>query len=63
MLIRCTGQLRLAPGAVIGIDLAAALRLGEALGYDAHALAELLPAGEAGLVKALNERIRSDDLP
>lgn len=63
MLIRCTGQLRLAPGAVVGIDLAAALRLGEALGYDAHALAELLPAGEAGLVKALNERIRSDDLP
>jgi hypothetical protein len=48
---------------VIGLDLAAALRIGEALGHDLQALAELLPAGEAGLVKALNERIRSDDLP
>ncbi len=63
VLTRSTGQLRIAPGAVVGIDFAAALRLGEALGYDVHALAELLPAGEAGLVKALNERIRSDDLP
>ncbi len=63
VLTRASSQLRIAPGAVVGIDLAAALRLGEALGYDAHALAELLPAGEAGLVKALNERIRSDGLP
>lgn len=63
MLTRSGGQLRIAPGAVIGIDLVAALRLGEALGHDLHALAEFLPAGEAGLVKALNERIRSDDLP
>jgi len=55
--MRCTGQLRLAPGAVVGIDLAATLRLGEALGYDAHALAEFLPAGEAGLVKAMNNRL------
>jgi len=42
---------------VIGIDLVAALRLGDALGHDLYALAELLPAGEAGLVKALNERM------
>lgn len=63
MLTRSGGQLRIAPGAVIGIDLAAALRLGEALSHDLPALAELLPAGEAGLVKALNERIRSDGLP
>jgi hypothetical protein len=45
------------PGAVIGIDLVAALRLGEALGHDLQALAELLPAGEAGLVKAMNNRL------
>jgi hypothetical protein len=61
--MRSSGQLRIAPGAVIGLDLAAALPIGEALGHDLQALAELLPAGEAGLVKALNERIRSDDLP
>ncbi|GAB4387219.1 DUF7697 family protein [Albidovulum sp.] len=60
MLTRSGGQLRLAPGAVIGIDLVAALRLGEALGYDAAALAELLPAGEAGLVRALNERLSNE---
>ena len=57
VLTRCAGHLRIAPGAVIGIDLVAALRLGDALGHDLYALAELLPAGEAGLVKALNERM------
>ena len=58
VLTRCGGQLRLAPNAaaVIGIDLAAALALATALGYDARAIAELLPAGEAGLITALNER-------
>lgn len=57
MLTRSGGQLRIVPGAVVGIDFAAALRLGEALGYDIHAVAELLPAGEAGLVKAMNNRL------
>jgi hypothetical protein len=56
VLTRCSGQLRVALGAVIGLDFDAALRLGEALGYDLYALAELLPAGEAGMVKTLNER-------
>lgn len=54
VLTRSSGQLRIAPGAVIGIDIGVALSLGEALGYDLQALAELLPAGEAGMVKALN---------
>jgi hypothetical protein len=57
VLTRSGGQLRIVPGAVIGIDLVAALRLGEALGHDLQALAELLPAGEAGLVKAMNNRL------
>ena len=56
VLTRCGGQLRLNAAAVIGIDLAAALALATALGYDARAIAELLPAGEAGLITALNER-------
>jgi hypothetical protein len=61
VLLRCAGQLRVVPGAVIGLDLGAALRMGAAAGYDAMALAELLPAGEAGMVGAINERLRRDD--
>ncbi|MBK8211711.1 MAG: hypothetical protein IPK78_18930 [Rhodospirillales bacterium] len=61
VLSRCGGQLRLAPNAsaVIGLDLTAAITLGTALGYEARSVAELLPAGEAGLIKALNERLAS----
>ena len=60
MLTRCAGQLRLAPGggAVLGLDLTAAFSLGAALAYDTQALAELLPAGETGLVTALNQRLQ-----
>ena len=57
MALRCAGQLRLAPGAAIGLDLGACLAMGAALGYDATALAELLPAAEAGMIAALNERL------
>ena len=62
VVLRCSGQLRFAPNAavVIGIDIAAALSLGAALGHDLHALAELLPAAEAGLVAALNRYLTSD---
>jgi hypothetical protein len=61
ILTRCAGQLRFMPGAVIGLDLGAALSVGAAAGYDAIALAELLPAGEAGLVAAINERLKRDN--
>lgn len=58
MIERCAGQLRVAPGGgAVGLDMGAALRLAEALGYAAAAAAELLPAAEAGLVKAINERM------
>lgn len=60
MALRCAGQLRLAPGAAIGLDLGACLAIGAALGYDATALAELLPAAEAGMIAALNERLAVD---
>ncbi len=62
VILRCSGQLRLAPhaGIVIGIDLAAALAIGAALGHDVHALAELLPAAEAGLVAAINTRLSEE---
>src|SRR5512147_375841 len=60
ILMRCAGQLRVVPGAVIGLDLGAALGMGAAAGYDAAGLAELLPAGEAGMVHAINERLARD---
>ena len=55
MLLRCSGQLRLGPGAVIGLDL------GEALGIEPGPLAELLPSGEAGLLAALNQQTATSD--
>jgi hypothetical protein len=63
VLTRCSGQLRLAPygAAVIGLDLAAVIYLAVALGYDTRAIAELLPAAEAGLVAALNARLEPSD--
>jgi hypothetical protein len=44
---------------VLGIDLGAAFSLATALGYDARCIAELLPAAEAGLIKALNGRLQA----
>jgi hypothetical protein len=60
VLRRCSGQLRAVPGAALGLDFGAAFAVAAALGYDAIALAELLPAGEAGMIAAINERIRRD---
>ena len=64
VLLRCAGQLRLAPsGYPLGMDLTAAFAVGEALGYDAQGLAEFLPVLEAGLVTGLKieiDRLRSD---
>jgi hypothetical protein len=55
VLLACQGQLRLAPsGHVIGIELDAALRIGAARGSDLAVLSELLPAGEVGMVEALD---------
>ena len=54
---KCAGQLRLAPmGGVSGLDFTAAFACAHALGYDLMALAELLPAAEAGMVAAINGR-------
>jgi hypothetical protein len=47
-------------GVRLGIDFGAALAIGTALGYDAIALAELLPAGEIGLTNAINEKLQRD---
>ena len=43
----------------IGWDIGAALQLGAALGVPALAIAELLPAIEAVMVRKINEGLRS----
>jgi hypothetical protein len=62
VLLACQGQLRLAAsGHVIGIDMAAALKIGAARRCDLEVLSELLPAAEAGFVEALcSHRVRDD---
>jgi hypothetical protein len=45
------GQLRVAPRAVIGFDMTAALAIGAALGIDTRAVVELLPPIEAAMLR------------
>ena len=47
----------MAPGAVLGWDMGAALALGSALGVNPLIAAELLPEIEAVMVRKLNEQI------
>lgn len=56
------GQLRVIPGAVVGIDLSAALAAADALGLDRAAVVELLPVIEARMVAAVNQQIASGRL-
>ena len=56
---RLGGQLRIAPGAVIGWDMSAALALGQAVGVPPLVLAELLPGIEAVMVAKLNEQMEA----
>lgn len=57
---RLSGQMRVIPGAVIGWDMGAALALGAALGVSPPAIAELLPAIEAVMVRRVNEEIAAN---
>jgi len=59
---RLGGQLRVAPGAVIGWDMGAALALAQALGIPPLIAAELLPEIEAVMVRKLNDALRSGSL-
>ena len=56
---RLGGQLRVSGSAVIGWDMGAALQLGAALGIPSLAIAELLPAIEAVMVRKVSEEVRS----
>lgn len=57
--MRLGGQIRVAPSAIIGWDMGAALALGRALGVNARALAELLPEIEAEMVRKVNQQIKA----
>jgi hypothetical protein len=54
---RLGGQLRVAPGAVLGWDMGAALAMAQALGVNTLIAAELLPEIEAVMVRKLNEQM------
>lgn len=55
--LRCAGQLRMTKFVVIGLDMGAVFKIGEALGYDRTGLAELLPSCESGMVSAINAKV------
>ena len=58
----CQRQVRMGgDGRIIGLDLTAAMMIGNAKGYDVGALADLLPAIEAGLVCALRKHEEETD--
>ncbi|TVR80073.1 MAG: hypothetical protein EA405_11740 [Rhodospirillales bacterium] len=58
--MRLTGQLRVIPGAVLGLDMTAALAVAEALGVEPLICAELLPEIEGMMVRGLNAQIRAE---
>jgi hypothetical protein len=59
---RLSGQLRVGPaGHVYGFDLGAGMELAAALGLDRQAMAELLPALEAGMVAGFAQRRGTED--
>jgi hypothetical protein len=59
--LKTSSQLRMINTTVIGVDFQAYLKMSETLGYGCVATAELLPACDAGVTAALNEKI-SDEL-
>lgn len=62
MLLRVQNQVRTAgmAGVVVGLDLGVAMSMAAALGYDTRAVADLLPAAEAGMITGLLQHRKSD---
>jgi hypothetical protein len=54
LVLRCGGQLRAVPGAVIGYDMTAVLAMGDALEVPRVAVAEFMPQIESVAVAAMN---------
>jgi len=62
LVTRLGGQMRItAAGTVVGWDFSAALAMARALGIDPAPVAEILPAIEAVMVRALNEQREMND--
>jgi hypothetical protein len=57
--LRCGGQVRVVPGAVIGFDMGAVLAMGAIAGVPDWAIVEWMPRIEAELVRAANDGIKS----
>lgn len=55
---RLGGQMRVIPGAVVGLDMVAAFAMARALGVDEGLVAELLPGIEAVMVRRMNEQVK-----
>jgi hypothetical protein len=50
LLERCSGQIRAGMGGPTGLDFNAVFAMADALGYARTGVAELIPAGEAGML-------------
>jgi len=62
LVTRLGGQMRVtAAGTVVGWDFSAALAMASALGINPAPVAEILPALEAVMVRALNEQREVSD--
>ena len=62
LVTRLGGQMRItAAGTIVGWDFGAALAMASALGIDPAPVAEILPALEAVMIRALNEQREMSD--
>ena len=62
LVTRLGGQMRItAAGTIVGWDMCAALAMASALGINPAPIAEILPALEAVMVRALNEQREMND--
>ena len=62
LVTRLGGQLRVtAAGTIVGWDFSAALAMASALGINSAPVAEILPAIEAVMVRAMNEQREMSD--
>ena len=57
VLERCAGQMRIGPAGPVALDFMAVFEMSGALGHSRKALAEFLPAAEAGLIRGLMRRM------
>lgn len=57
--MRCGGQLRAVPGAVLGYDMASVMAMADGLGVPREVVAEFMPLIERAVVGAMNDAAQS----